>query len=91
MAKTKQGGSTKLGRESESKRLGVKLFDGQPAKPGSIIVRQRGSKYLAGINVRQGRDDTLYAAKEGTVKFTKKTKIRFDGTRRKVKAANVIA
>lgn len=90
MAHTKAKGSTKLGRESEAKRLGVKLFDGQKAKPGSVIVRQRGTKYYPGINVRKGKDDTLYAIKEGIVKFTQKRKINFDGSKKVVKVVNVI-
>jgi len=90
MAKTKQGGSTRLGRESRAKRLGVKLYDGQPANPGNILVRQRGSKMLAGTNVRMGKDDTLYAVKAGKVKFTTKRKKRFDGSRREAKVVNVI-
>lgn len=91
MAHTKAKGSTKLGRDSAAKRLGVKRFDGQPVKPGDIIVRQRGTKFYAGDNVRQGSDDTLYAAKAGTVKFSTRKKTRFDGMRRFVKVANVVS
>lgn len=69
MAHKKSGGSTELGRESESKRLGVKIFGGQPVKAGQIIIRQRGTKYHPGVNVRRGADDTLYAALDGMVKF----------------------
>lgn len=90
MAHTKSGGSTKLGRESASKRLGVKLQDGQVVTPGQIIIRQRGSKYLAGKNVKVAGDDTIYAAKEGTVKFTTKKKIRFDGNHRYVSVISVV-
>ena len=90
MAHTKAGGSTRLGRESESKRLGVKLFDGQPAQPGSILIRQRGTKFYPGKNVRRGGDDTLYAVKSGLVKFATKTHKSFDGSRRLVKVVNVI-
>ncbi len=90
MAHTKAKGSTKLGRESESKRLGVKLFAGEPAKPGDIIIRQRGTKYHPGENVRIGKDDTIYAVKTGVVKFTDKRKIHFDGRRKVVKVVNVI-
>lgn len=89
MAHTKAGGSTRLGRESESKRLGVKLFDGQPAQPGSILIRQRGTKFYPGKNVRRGGDDTLYAVKSGLVKFATKTHKSFDGSRRLVKVVNV--
>ncbi len=90
MAHTKSGGSTKLGRESASKRLGVKLQDGQVVTPGQIIIRQRGSKYLAGKNVKVAGDDTIYAVKEGTVKFTTKKKIRFDGNHRYVSVISVV-
>ncbi len=90
MAHTKSGGSTKLGRESESKRLGVKIQDGQPVAAGQIIIRQRGSKYVAGLNVRSGADDTLDASANGKVKFYQKTKTRFDGTRRKATFVRVI-
>lgn len=91
MAHTKAGGSTKLGRDSAGQRLGVKLQDGQKAMAGQIIVRQRGSKYMAGANVRSGGDDTLYAAKTGTVRFTTKTKHNFDGSRRKATYVGVLA
>jgi len=65
MAHKKAGGSTKNGRDSESKRLGVKLFGGQAAKAGAIIVRQRGTRFHAGENVKIGRDHTLFATAEG--------------------------
>lgn len=71
MATKKAGGSTKNGRDSESKRLGVKLFGGQAAKAGSIIVRQRGTKMRPGTNVGLGRDHTLFALSDGTVQFHK--------------------
>ena len=88
MAHRKVGGSTRLGRDSISKRLGVKLFGGQIAKAGSIIIRQRGNSFVAGDNVKQGADDTLYAIKDGVVKFTKKSHTGFD-SRRKIK--NVVS
>ena len=69
MAHKKSAGAAKNGRESKSKRLGVKRFDGQFVTAGSILVRQRGTKILPGRNVRRGRDDTLFAMKPGTVKF----------------------
>ena len=69
MATKKAGGSTKNGRDSESKRLGVKCFGGQVVKPGSIIVRQRGSNIHAGKNVGMGKDYTLFALIDGVVKF----------------------
>ncbi len=89
MAKTKSSGSTKLGRDSISKRLGVKLFGSQRAKPGFILVRQRGTKFLPGKNVRKGKDDTLYAAKEGIVKFKTKRIRGFDNSQRVVKIVNI--
>jgi large subunit ribosomal protein L27 len=72
MAHKKGVGSSKNGRESESKRLGVKLFGGQFAKAGNIIVRQRGTTHNPGENVGLGRDHTLFALVDGTVAFTKK-------------------
>lgn len=89
MAHTKAAGSTRLGRESHSKRLGVKLFDGENVKVGDIIIRQRGSKWLSGANVKKGSDDTLYALKAGTVKFTTKKTKRFDGSKRTAKMVAV--
>jgi large subunit ribosomal protein L27 len=65
MAHTKSGGSTSLGRDSQSKRLGVKIPGGKVALAGQIVVRQRGTKFRAGSNVRRGKDDTLYAAAQG--------------------------
>ena len=72
MAHKKGVGSSKNGRESESKRLGVKVFGGQFAKAGNIIVRQRGTKHNAGSNVGVGKDHTLFALIDGTVSFRKK-------------------
>ncbi|WP_308363790.1 MULTISPECIES: 50S ribosomal protein L27 [unclassified Microbulbifer] len=69
MAHKKAGGSTRNGRDSESKRLGVKRFGGQSVSAGSIIVRQRGTKFHAGVNVGMGKDHTLFATAEGVVKF----------------------
>lgn len=89
MAHTKSGGSTKLGRDSAAKRLGVKIQDGQTANAGQIIIRQRGSKYVEGENVRRGGDDTLYAGKTGTVKFSDKKKTRFDRNIRYIKVVSV--
>ena len=73
MAHKKGVGSSKNGRESESKRLGVKLFGGEFAKAGNIIVRQRGTTHNPGENVGMGKDHTLFALIDGTVTFTKKT------------------
>ena len=72
MAHKKGAGSSKNGRESESKRLGVKIFGGQQIIAGNIIVRQRGTKHNAGENVGIGKDHTLFALTNGIVKFTKK-------------------
>ena len=91
MAKKKAGGSTSLGRDSISKRLGVKKYDGEQVKPGNIIIRQRGSKFRTGENVRIGKDDTIYATSEGTVKFTSKMVRKFTGKLNAVKFVNVIA
>ncbi len=80
MAHKKAGGSTALGRDSQSKRLGIKLFGGQQAKIGNIIVKQRGTKWHPGKNVRIGGDDSIYAVATGTVKFTSKKVKGFDGS-----------
>ncbi len=90
MAHTKAKSTTKLGRDSESKRLGVKLSDGQIAITGNIIIRQRGSKFMVGEGVKMGKDDTIYAVKNGKVKFTTRKKINYDGNRRLVKIVNVV-
>ena len=73
MAHKKGGGSSRNGRESESKRLGVKIYGGQAAIAGNIIVRQRGTKFRAGENVGMGKDHTLFALTDGVVKFTNRT------------------
>lgn len=80
MAHKKAAGSTQLGRDSESKRLGVKIFGDQAVKAGNIIIRQRGTKYRPGDNVRRGEDDTLYAVVDGKVAFSKKKVTRFNGS-----------
>lgn len=72
MAHTKAKGSTKLGRESQSKRLGVKLFGGEVVRAGGILIRQRGSKWYAGVGVIKTGDDTLQASIDGVVKFYRK-------------------
>ena len=89
MAKTKATGVSKLGRDSLPKYLGIKLSEGERARAGSIIVRQRGTKFLPGKNVKCGGDDTLYALKEGVVYFLTKRKNCFDGSRKLVKIVNV--
>ena len=72
MAHKKAGGSTRNGRDSESKRLGVKLYGGQSVKAGNILVRQRGTRIHAGVNVGLGKDHTLFAKADGIVKFEQK-------------------
>ena len=72
MAHKKAAGSSRNGRDSESKRLGVKKFGGESVLAGNILIRQRGTKYHAGVNVGLGRDHTLYAKANGAVKFEKK-------------------
>ncbi|MDY6911682.1 MAG: 50S ribosomal protein L27 [Chloroflexota bacterium] len=74
MAHKKAGGSSKLGRDSQSKRLGVKKFDGQVVRAGNIILRQRGTKVHPGENVGLGKDHTIYALIDGTVKFGRANK-----------------
>ncbi len=81
MAHKKAGGSTSLGRDSHGQRLGVKLYAGQSAPAGAVLIRQRGAHYRPGKNVRRGKDDTLYAAVSGTVRFAKKPLKRFTGER----------
>ncbi len=90
MAHTKAIGSTKLGRDSIAKRLGVKLQNGQKVMVGQIIIRQRGTKYLPGTNVIRAEDDTLYAGKNGVVKFSSKLKTKFDGSRRRATLVSVV-
>lgn len=82
MSKTKGGGSTRNGRDSESKRLGVKVFDGGRVSAGSILVRQRGTRIHPGHNVSRGGDDTLFATADGTVRY---------GSRRGRKLVRVVA
>ncbi|MEM1378731.1 MAG: 50S ribosomal protein L27 [Pseudomonadota bacterium] len=72
MAHKKAGGSSRNGRDSESKRLGVKKFGGEAVIPGNIIIRQRGTKWHPGTNVGMGKDHTLFALSEGSVEFRKK-------------------
>lgn len=79
MSHTKAGGSTKNGRDSQSKRLGVKLYGGQVAKAGEVLIRQRGFKWQPGLNVAVAGDDTLYAKITGVVKFTQKRFTKFTG------------
>lgn len=79
MAHRKAQGSTKLGRDSISKRLGVKLYENENAPAGAIIIRQRGTKFNPGKNVMKGKDDTLFAVKSGKVHFYRRKKTTFAG------------
>lgn len=91
MAHKKAGGSTALGRDSVSKRLGVKIFGDQKVLKGQIIVRQKGTKYTPGKNVKIGGDSTLYSMIDGMVKFQHRMTKRFHGNLRKTKIVNVVA
>lgn len=90
MATRKAGGTAKNLRDSNPKYLGTKLYDGQIAKSGSVIVRQRGTKILAGQNVRTGTDHTLFSITEGVVKFGSKRVKHFDGTTKVKKTVSVL-
>lgn len=89
MAHKKAGGSTQLGRDSEAQRLGVKIYGGQMAHPGQIIVRQRGTRYRPGKNVRRASDDTLYAATAGIVRFARRQLRSFTGSLRQTVSVSV--
>ncbi len=91
MAHTKAGGSSKNGRDSNPKYLGVKLADGQAARPGMVIVRQRGTKIEAGKNVKVAKDHTLLAMAEGIVTFRDRRKTNFDGRVVRKKVVDVLA
>ena len=90
MASTKAGGSAKNLNTSNPKYLGVKLADGQKARPGMVIVRQRGTKIEAGKNVKVGKDHTLYSMTEGTVSFKEFRKRGFDGNITRKKKVQVV-
>lgn len=90
MAHKKAGGSTSLGRDSKPKYLGIKLQAGQRARPGSILVRQRGTKIHPGKNVRRGGDDTLYSAADGIIRFQEKKARAFDGKLARRKFVHVV-
>jgi len=90
MATKKAAGTTKNGRDSNPRYLGVKLHDGEVAKVGSIIVRQQGRKILAGQNVGVGKDHTLFALKDGKVKFGSKRKTSFDSKIKTCKTVSII-
>jgi large subunit ribosomal protein L27 len=89
MAHKKAGGSTSLGRDSVSKRLGVKVFGDQRVNKGEIIVRQHGTKFYPGKNVRLADDSTLYSAVDGVVKFKKKMMTKFHGGLRRTRVVSV--
>lgn len=89
MAKTKSKGASRLGRDSKPKYLGVKRSDGQNVKTGQVLVRQRGTRFLPGKNVGCGKDYTLFALKEGVVRFRTKNKTCFTGAKRKAKVVSV--
>ena len=78
-----------MGRDSAAQRLGIKAYAGEKVKIGMIIIRQRGTKYLPGKNVKLGSDDTIYAVKDGVVRFATKTKRLFDGSQRLAKVVSV--
>lgn len=90
MAHTKAGGSTSLGRDSASKRLGIKRPDGVFILAGSIVVRQRGTRIHPGKNVARASDDTLFARAPGIVRFTTKKRRRFDGSLQSTRYVHVI-
>lgn len=90
MSHKKAAGSSRNGRESNSQRLGVKLFDGQAVKKGMIIVRQRGTRIHPGTNVMRATDDSLFAAADGKVKFADRKRKRFDGSMKLTKFVNVV-
>ncbi len=90
MAQTKQGGAVKNLQDSNPQYLGIKLSDGEAAKTGAIIVRQRGTKIMAGKNVGVGKDHTLFAETDGTVRFREKNRTAFDGSVKKKKFVDVL-
>ncbi len=90
MATTKSAGTVKTGRDSRPKYLGVKIYGGQKVKTGGIIIRQRGSKFIPGKNVKKGRDDTLYSLKDGIVAYNTIRKNSFDNRQRRAKVVNVV-
>lgn len=90
MATKKAGGSTKNGRDSNPKYLGIKLTEGATAKAGSILVRQRGTDVIPGRNVGMGKDRTLFALKEGVVKFARTRKTHFDNSIKMKKVVHVM-
>lgn len=90
MSTTKAAGSTHLGRDSNPKYLGIKLYAGEKTKTGQILVRQRGTHIIAGKNVGMGGDNTLFALKNGIVSFSTKRKRNFNGSQRVAKVISVV-
>ena len=90
MAHKKAQGSSKNLRDSNPQYLGVKRSDGQAVKAGEVLVRQRGTKIYPGLNIKKGKDDTLYSALAGVVKFTRKRRKRFDGKLKMTKFINIV-
>ena len=91
MAHKKAAGSTRLGRDSQAQRLGVKVFGDQAINAGGIILRQRGTKFHPGVNVARADDDTLYALATGMVKFQEKRVVAFNGNKQKRRFVHVEA
>ena len=91
MAHKKAGGSTSNGRDSQAKRLGVKIFGGQVVRAGNIIIRQRGTVFHPGANVGMGKDHTLFALTDGKVAFVEKKLRKYDGRVFKDKVVSVVA
>ncbi|MDD2757922.1 MAG: 50S ribosomal protein L27 [Patescibacteria group bacterium] len=90
MSHKKAGGSTRLGRDSQAKRLGVKVHDGEIIKPGMIIIKQRGTRIHPGKNVKKGSDDSLFSTANGKVKFSQHKRRRFDGAMKMTKFVTVV-
>lgn len=90
MSTKKSGGTVKNGRDSAPKYLGVKLYTGQNVKTGNVIVRQRGTKIFPGVGTRLGKDYTIFAKRDGQVKFEEKRKTDYDGEKRRVKTVKVV-
>lgn len=90
MAHKKAGGSSTNLRDSKGQRLGVKLYGGEHAQAGAIIVRQRGTRYFAGTNTKRSKDDTIFSLAEGFVKFKKKMKRGYDGVLKQRVEVNVV-
>lgn len=90
MAHKKAAGSTRNGRDSQAKRLGVKVYGGQPIRAGGIIVRQRGTVFFAGENASMGKDHTIFALADGMVKFTEKQLTKYNGQVHKDKLVSIV-